>query len=265
MGGECEKGVEPGNGEAAGTGGFCSGDAACRTNVGVGGKNGVVRVQRGRQVGRAQCAQGTPGADDTLHHRVTGVQPRHTVVGDNEVPGAGNRHHRTGAGGEVTGGVESGGDLVGGVDTTATGGNPRQGDDLGGIAPDSGRAVGDDVTGETGAAAGPPQATGSSTHGVSLAVAPRTASRMAVYWAAVGLPVLTRTPEAMAAKSDASSGVYTIAGDAPAARRALAVIWGTTMLVRHWTKGAARENSAWAAVKAWASVDAMDNPFASVN
>ena len=56
----------------------------------------------------------------------------------------------------------------------------------------------------------------------------------------VGVPRLTRTPSATRATSAASSGVSTIAGEAPAASRALAVNWVTTVLVRHCTRGVVR-------------------------
>lgn len=82
-----------------------------------------------------------------------------------------------------------------------------------------------------------PIATGSSTQGVEAAPAPVTASRMAAACSVFGVPRLTSRDAATAAKSPASPGTSTMAGDPPAASSTLAVKLVTTVLVRHWTRG----------------------------
>ncbi|GAA1419786.1 hypothetical protein GCM10009615_07790 [Corynebacterium durum] len=60
---------------------------------------------------------------------------------------------------------------------------------------------------------------------------------MPSYWSRVGVPALISTADAIAAKSADSEGVSHIAGEAPTARRTLAVISMTTLFVKHCTKG----------------------------
>ncbi len=98
----------------------------------------------------------------------------------------------------------------------------------------------------------PPTATGSSTQGRPCSRADPAARDMACAFVSSRVPTLTRTAEASAANAAASCTLSTIAGAAPTASRALAVIVCTTELVRHWTRGAPWATASRARATSWA-------------
>ncbi len=82
-----------------------------------------------------------------------------------------------------------------------------------------------------------PAATGSITQGLRAAFAAATASRIAAACGEDMVPRLTTSASAIAANSATSSVLSTIAGEAPSASSAFAVVLVTTALVMLWTSG----------------------------
>lgn len=82
-----------------------------------------------------------------------------------------------------------------------------------------------------------PAATGSRTHGLPERAASSAASFMAGSQSAVRVPTLTQRASALGVKSGSSWREWSMAGEAPAARRVLAIRSMDTKLVMHWTSG----------------------------
>ena len=164
------------------------------------------------------------------------------AVGD-QVGGAGDRHHRAGAPGQRPGQGDvrrpgSGRSGVGGVHPAGVPVAPGQGQDLGQVAPDHGKAHLPSSPGRFGCGrSDAPAPTGSSTTGMPMALACRPEASMAGMRSAWTMPRLRVRPWQRAVISGGLRGGVRHDGGGPAGQQQVGAVVGGHVVGDAWTSG----------------------------